>query len=144
MKAATFLNDYRKKLYSLRTMQEALRNFGSDGRPNDIPQAVQMLEEKRQTNNKEAASVQSYQRLTERLQAFERSVEAMRPVFQQVLERLPDERRRLIFQLYYEDGQTDEIIGEWLFVCTRQANRLRNEAVAKLDKAGGIAWAQGI
>lgn len=140
MRATDFLEEYRELRARQRVLREALDTFGYDGHPQGTRSANAALAAPRSTNNRDAANAQAFDRISQAARAAAERADAMELLLPQVLDALTDERMKMIVQLYYADGQTDERIASLLFLSPRHVNRLRHAGLDAAEKAGEIAW----
>lgn len=129
---AAFLKAYRTARQDMAVMERHLAQCGVTGRPAAVG-AYHYDSMPHGTNHATAAAIQYQDGIEAAVQAMRRELADMEPRFQAIMSRARNFRDRSILRQYYQLGQTDAQVADFLCVSVRHANRLRSELLTYLD-----------
>lgn len=84
------------------------------------------------TNDAIAASIQKSDAYVEQLMFKRTRLLEICDQFEETLDKLPENRDRVICRMYYANGKTDEQIAEEIHMETSSVNKIRNAAIKAL------------
>ena len=129
---------YRYLQSEVESIERTLDRIGTIGGPRPV-RSPQLTGMPRGTNDPEAAIIQrsDYDDIMQALLDKTTELRGLMMRFELILDRVKDDRERIILRDYYANGMTDEWIAEHSFkpsLSQTTVNDIRNSALEKLDK----------